>query len=257
MTNQNTTTSNQELLSWAVENIKEWNDDYTHLRSDKYTSAVFYTTGYWHVIPKNTWDNPSKDGWRGQWCGLAGKKFSTNTPQVITKEEWLEGVALLKHCGDGLVMGAPTSSSEAQQGHVHADLMSEYALVAKTNPEPWKEYQGKPDQWADWCPLFGHPNWDEKTQYRRKPTPPKTMDIGGIVVEAWPLEEMPPAGLSYWALIVEDNAKFDVDKFTNDQDSLDEAILCAGKAFATKEQAQAVADALNLVYNRAIGRGEG
>jgi hypothetical protein len=83
------------------------------------------------------------------------------------------------------------------------------------------------------------------------------MNIGGVIVEAWPLEEMPPAGLSYWALIVEDNAKFDADKFTNDLDSLDEAILYAGKAFSTKEQAQAVADALNLVYNRALGREEG
>jgi hypothetical protein len=251
------TNPNQELLSWAVESIKEWNHDYTHLRSDKSTSPVFYTTGYWHVIHRNIWDNPSKDGWRGQWCNLVGKKFSTDSPQVITKEEWLEGVALLKHYDDGLVMDAPTSSSEAQQGHVHAEIMAEYALVAKTNPEPWKEFEALNSEVKGWEELDTSPRWFEDAQYRRKPTPPKTMNIGGIVVEAWPLEEMPPAGLSYWALIVEDNAKFDVDKFTNDQDSLDEAILHAGKAFSTKEQAQAVADALNLVYNRAIGRGEG
>lgn len=234
---------NQELLSWAVENIKEWDDDYTHLRSDSADyNSLFYTRG-------TSWKHID-----AQWV-CAGeeyttdedlyRQFATNTPQVITKQEWLDGVA---------AKNAPTSSPEAQQGHVHAEIMAEYALVAKTNPEPWEEFESKHKRGGDWVTMYDHPYWDVDCDYRRKPTPPKTMDIGGVVVEAWPLEEMPPAGLSYWALIVEDNAKFDVDKFTNDQDSLDEAILYAGKAFSTKEQAQAVADALNLVYNRAIGK---
>ena len=180
----------------------------------------------------------------------------TPKPQVITKEEWSNGVLLWQ---DGIAAkNAPTSSSEPITGHVHAEIMAEYALVAKTNPEPWKEFEQYVEELGSWIPLVEHSHWfSTRIKYRRKPAPPKTMDIGGVVVEAWPLEEMPPAGLSYWALIVEDNAKFDVDKFTNDQDSLDEAILYAGKAFSTKEQAQAVADALNLVYNRALGREEG
>ncbi len=33
---------NTELLTWAVENIAEWNDDYTHLRSDS-TYSPFFT----------------------------------------------------------------------------------------------------------------------------------------------------------------------------------------------------------------------
>lgn len=58
MTNQNTTTSNQELLSWAVENIKEWNDDYTHLRSDSPGGLCtpYFTSGDgWRV--GDTWVN--------------------------------------------------------------------------------------------------------------------------------------------------------------------------------------------------------
>lgn len=252
MTNPNTTTSNQELLSWAVENIKEWDDDYTHLRSDDSRHSLFFSIGSFIKDEDGTWCYDSRNGDVWDVSVIYDKSFCTKPAQVITKQEWLEGVALLKHYDGGL-----TSASEAQQGHVHAELMAEYALVAKTNPEPWKEFE---ESWAvgEWAGCSEKDMiWHTACKYRRKPTPPKTMNIGGVIVEAWPLEKMPPAGLSYWALIVEDNAKFDVDKFINDQDSLDEAILHAGKAFSTKEQAQAVADALNLVYNRAIGRGEG
>lgn len=255
MTNQNTTTSNQELLSWAVENIKEWDEDYTHLRSDKSTNPVFYTTGYWHVIPRNIWDNPSKDGWRGQWCNLAGKLFSTATPQVITKEEWLEGVALLKHYDDGLVMDAPTSSPEPLQGHVHAEIMAEYALVAKTNPEPWKEFEVLNSEVKGWEELHTSPRWFADAQYRRKPTPPKTMNIGGIVVEAWPLDTAPKYKEEFYYVHLQD--KFVVEEL------LWSGYGCGfcsqlelGRSFSTKEQAQAVADALNLVYNRALGKPE-
>lgn len=227
MTNQNTTTSNQELLSWAVENIEEWDDDYTHLRSDISKEPFFTTKNYpWYIDPDDKqWKYNDLRGY-GRAYLEAGKEFSTDTPQVITKEEWTAAI---------IAKNASTTSSQAQQGHVHAELMAEYALVAKTNPEPWKEFEVLNSEVKGWEELDASPRWFPDAQYRRKPTPPKTMNIGGIVVEAWPLEEMPSAGLSYWALIVEDNAKFDADKFTNDQDSLDEAILYAGKAFSTKE----------------------
>jgi hypothetical protein len=246
MTNQNTNTSNQELLSWAVENIKEWDDDCTHLRSDKSTNPVFYTTGYWHVLPENIWDNPSEDGGRGQWYNLEGKKFSTDTPQVITREEWLNGVAS---------KDAPTSSSEAQEGHVHAELMAEYALVAKTNPEPWKEFESKHKRGEDWVTMYDYSYWDVDCDYRRKPTPPKTMNIGGVIVEAWPLDKLPTTKV-YWSVIVLDGIFRATACDINYVPGPHRNRLDTGKAFSTEEQAQAVADALNLVYNRALGKVE-
>lgn len=256
MTNQNTTTSNQELLSWAVENIKEWNDDYTHLRSDDSHHSLFFSYGDFIKDGDGTWCWDSRNGDVLDVSVIYDKSFCTKPAQVITKEEWLEGVALLKHYDDGLVMDAPTSSPEPQRGHVHADLMAEYALVAKTNPEPWKEFEVFNSAVKGWEELHTSPRWFADAQYRRKPTPPKTMNIGGIVVEAWPLDHMPPYGGSYWTLQLGLETEHCVApcEFTNNIDQFDQQALYAGKAFPTKEQAQAVADALNLVYNRALGR---
>lgn len=254
MTNQNTTTSNQELLSWAVENIKEWNGDYTHLRSDACVEPFFTDMCYcWYIHGNNTeWVFRMLEIDNDDFCSNriwldVGEEFSTDTPQVITKEEWLNGVAS---------KNAFVASQEAQQGHVHAELMAEYALVAKTNPEPWKEFEVFNSAVKGWEELHTSPRWFADAQYRRKPTPPKTMNIGGIVVEAWPLDHMPPYGGSYWTLQLGLETEHCVApcEFTNNIDQFDQQALYAGKAFPTKEQAQAVADALNLVYNRALGR---
>ena len=59
--------------------------------------------------------------------------------------------------------------------------MQEYAEVAKTNPEPWTEFQC--DSWPGdviYIDLKTHPMWDVKCSYRRKPKPPKK-----IKFEAW------------------------------------------------------------------------
>lgn len=43
MTDNEVINPNQELLDWAVENVKEWDDEYTHIRSDSSSLPVFYT----------------------------------------------------------------------------------------------------------------------------------------------------------------------------------------------------------------------
>lgn len=258
MTNQNTTTSNQELLSWAVENIKEWNDDYTHLRSDDSRHSLFFSYGDFIKDGDGTWCWDSRNGDVWDVSVIYDKSFCTKPAQVITKEEWLEGVALLKHYDDGLVMDAPTSSSEPLTGHVHAELMAEYALVAKTNPKPWKEFEFKDPGSVNWIGCSNgtmlFQNWRE---YRRKPTPLKTMNIGGIVVEAWPLEKAEIWG-NYFE-VLQHYGEFMVNKLQPwkwADGTFYDRVLKAGYIFATEEQAQAVADALNLVYNRALGKVE-
>lgn len=244
---------NTELLTWAVENIKEWNDDYTHFRSDCSVNP-FYTKecarSSW-VDAGVRWGTPELVT-----TGLFNEleaEFSTKTPQVITKQEWQH--AKLRNASNTVLEMRHSSPCKPQEGHIHALLMAEYAEVAKTNPEPWKEFEwfdGHSEDGA-WKVMNKNPLWSVTTLYRRKPSPPKTMTIGGIVVEAWPLEELQLDNIFFcinlWHGLYEVEefrhwnaaARTGVDKF-----------LRAGYIFSTKEQAQAVADALNKLYNDAL-----
>lgn len=84
---------NQELLDFCVENIAKWDDEYTHVRSDNnyFHAPIFYSTGDWVV-------GDGEDGWG---CGcdssfdeISWLDFSTNTPQVISKQEWVDAKEL-------------------------------------------------------------------------------------------------------------------------------------------------------------------
>lgn len=265
-------TGNDELLTWAVENITAWNDDYTHLRSDSNkVNSLFYTNGTSWRIRDNEWACPMGDDYtdNDDFC----TSFSTKTPQVITKQEWQDAklrnafntVLETRHsiskvdntAQDGFQSQgeALQGLNEVQVGHIHANLMAEYAEVAKTNPEPWKEFEYLCGYYKDgeevdiWEPCLADLCFRAEVKYRRKPTPPKTMNIGGIVVEAWPLgvgdscTRLHTVRLNcngYYVRSADANGK-----------SL-AILLSSGKAFSTKEQAQAVADALNKVYNDAL-----
>lgn len=77
------TNTNKELLDWAVENIGEWDDIYSHLRSDSISCR--YTEGLnWVINGDKRWVVVDYNG-----RFKIYSKFSTPTPQVITKEEWL------------------------------------------------------------------------------------------------------------------------------------------------------------------------
>ena len=230
---------NQELLTWAVENITEWNDDYTHLRSDSTLTPFFTKNGRygWHpgIYPR---DWVTNEIYPEKYFKNLDKEFSTKTLQVITKQEYIDAVNALK------------TSQEVQQGHIHAAIMAEYAEVAKTNPEPWKEFQVQWDKCGGWYEvelLY----FSAKHNYRRKPSPPKTMKIGGIVVEACPLKHYGHTGSGVWTILCE-SGKFGVYTFNHTVCKFDEDLLYAGYVFATQQEAQAVADALNNLYKKAV-----
>ena len=262
---------NTQLLTWAVENITEWNDDYTHLRSDSgEVNSLFYTNGTSWRIRGGEWACPMGDDYTDDddFC----TSFSTKTPQVITKQEWSNGVlpwqdAKLRNAFNTVLEMRHSSSCKPQQGlnevqvgHIHANLMAEYAEVAKTNPEPWKEFEYLCGYYKDgeevdvWEPCLADLCFRAEVKYRRKPSPPKTMTIGGIVVEAWPLESNSDlAQPYYWAVEIDDGGNFYAGEFKRAVFAeLFYNLLAKGKVFSTKEQAQAVADALNKVYNDAL-----
>lgn len=55
-----------------------------------------------------------------------------------------------------------------QVGHVHAELMMQFAEDAKTHAEPWKLWQTKTGEF-DWIDCQFSPMWDPSVEYRRKP----------------------------------------------------------------------------------------
>ena len=266
---------NTELLTWAVDNITTWNHDYTHLRSDCSVNP-FYTK----ECARSSWMAEY-----GRWgtsalvtTGLFHEleaEFSTKTPQVITKQEWetaklrnaFNTVLEMRHSSskaDNTAQDGSQSQGEAQQGlnevqvgHIHAKVMAEYAEVAKTNPEPWKEFEYLCGYYKDgeevdiWEPCLADLCFRAEVKYRRKPSPPKTMNIGGIVVEAWPLEKTPSCGGEFFFVALKEEPEFEVIPLYARGRNL-HSFLNSKRAFSTKEQAQAVADALNKVYNDAL-----
>ena len=65
-----------------------------------------------------------------------------------------------------------------KKGHVHAELMAQYAEDAKTSKTPWQlwEYLDKDDGWTT---FKGSPGWYATSEYRRKPT---THIVNGVEV---------------------------------------------------------------------------
>lgn len=62
-------------------------------------------------------------------------------------------------------------------GHIHAELMAQYAEDAKQYDKPWELWQyGDQDGWVD---CANHPSWHPDGIYRRKL---RTIKIGGIEV---------------------------------------------------------------------------
>lgn len=246
--------SNEDLLTWAVQNITTWNDAYTHLRSDL-CEYPCYSTGAWYKYKGMHWSDPT--GGDNGYLPLSSEKFSTKTLQVITKQEWMNAFhkTRLHTKPKATDTDADSSSCKPLQGHVHAKLMAEYAEVAKTNPEPWKEFEYLCGYYKDgeevdiWEPCLADLCFRAEVKYRRKPTPPKTMNIGGIVVEAWPLG----VGDSCTRLhTVRLNCNGYYVRSADAKGKSLAILLSSGKAFSTKEQAQAVADALNKLYNDAL-----
>ena len=121
-------------------------------------------------------------------------------------------------------------------GHVHAELMAEYAKDAAKSTEPWKGWEITDSfEPTYWISCTRNPGWDTEYNYRRKP---KTVTINGIIVNK---------GLT--------EAKYDDKVFMTALNSPDKYIalrfegklrsnLERGLLHSTKEDAIAMADAI-------------
>lgn len=65
------------------------------------------------------------------------------------------------------------------EGHIHAELMAQYAEDARTCAEPWEMWQFKCNVTGIWRQCREHPSWWFDSEYRRKP---KTKLVHGVEV---------------------------------------------------------------------------
>ena len=125
-------------------------------------------------------------------------------------------------------------------GHVHAELIMQYALDAKTNEKPWElwEYKDHVDgNWQDFNKL-NPPNWFDDIEYRRKP---KTISINGFDVPTAE-REAPQMNSEYFTVSIGVEDRFNRHIWCND--SYDRHWLKCGLIHLTKEAAIQHAKAL-------------
>lgn len=106
---------------------------------------------------------------------------------------WDKADTLYGPSADGVIVGFnnykdpnPTHSPQQvlemagmeKKGHIHAELMAQYAEDAKTLAKPWELWQFKGGS-GDWLRCQRHPHWANAAEYRRKP---KTHIVHGVEI---------------------------------------------------------------------------
>ena len=122
-------------------------------------------------------------------------------------------------------------------GHVHAELMMEYAKDALETDKPWErwEYFNAYDRWV---PLPATPTWYEDVAYRRKP---RTININGHEVPE-PVRGPLKDGEDYYFPDLFE-AEMSISTYWNGDNS-DYRLLKHGLIHITKDAAVAHAEAL-------------
>ena len=129
-------------------------------------------------------------------------------------------------------------------GHVHAELMAEYAKDAAKSTEPWKDWEMTDSfDTTSWISCTGHPGWISVLNYRRKP---KTVTINGIVVNKGLTEAKYDTPVYIPALHW--HVKYTAIRF----EETHQRSLERGLVHATKEDAIAMADALLAFSHEAV-----
>ncbi len=126
---------------------------------------------------------------------------------------------------------------EEPVGHPHADLMMQYAEDAKTDKEPWNNWEYSSDD-IHWNTIQHSPAWIECIKYRRKL---KFIIVNGVKVPA-PLRVAPRDGTEYWIPCLDHHPE----PFLWADDLSDQKYLRLGLIHLTKEAAQEHTDALLL-----------
>lgn len=129
------------------------------------------------------------------------------------------------------------------KAHPHAALMAQYAEDAKVKDRPWELWQY--NDIGTWDDLGCNPAWCTNTQYRRKPSKPKTIKIGEFDVPAPETERLVKGTVYYYpSLTTEANYASTRASTRWDNDDFDQRLLKRGLVHLTKEAAIAHTKAL-------------
>ena len=120
-----------------------------------------------------------------------------------------------------------------QQGHIHAELMAQYAEDAKTHSAPWKLWQYERGIGV-WCDLETHPKWHSEWVYRRKP---KTRVIHGVEIPD--LRATPKHGEDYY--LASPTSSILVSLQIYDGDTMDKLWIERGLAYQHNEEGKQAA----------------
>ena len=114
-------------------------------------------------------------------------------------------------------------------GHIHAAAMAEYAKDAAETNKPWERWEFCHMR-GEYSSLYGHPEWVEDNEYRRKP---KVILINGHEVPE-PCRTPLQAGTNYWIPGILISAT----QFRWQDDDIDTSYLESGFVHLTKEAAE-------------------
>ena len=130
-------------------------------------------------------------------------------------------------------------------GHVHAELMMQYAQDAMETSEPWKLWEVRHHD--VWCGLSVHPSWHAPFEYRRKPKMISVTLMNGEVV-SWPAPhrtELEYGDLYFYVAMegIRGVGEWDCDAW-------DRHLLANGYIHLTKQAAEQHAAALHKITNQ-------
>ena len=199
-----------KLIDTLVAADIEWDERYGFAAQDSNGEVwAFLTKPRLMRDPKSVWVASNADSF-----ALAADLAGDWNTAVITREEYLAAREAAK-----------------PKGHPHAAPMAEYAEVARTNPEPWREFECKNECTGLWHTLTTNPSWVTRIEYRRKP---RTIRIGKYDVPE-PVREPLENGKYYFAVSWDKNGACEL-RWSGD--SVDTRLLKQGRIHLTKEAAE-------------------
>lgn len=124
------------------------------------------------------------------------------------------------------------------RGHIHAELMAQYAEDARETKKPWERWEFYEEADKAWFTVDGSPLWHTEIQYRRKP---RTITINGREVPE-PMRSEPAIESQYFMPQLTTEIKYGFAYWRAGNSEI--RWLSKGLCHSTKEAAIAHAEAL-------------
>lgn len=156
--------------------------------------------------------------------------------------EWNESYGKCAAYAENLILVEQPKTA----GHVHAELMKQYAEDATKSESPWENWQVLAPGFDKWYNLKHDPEWFKTCQYRRKPKQ-KFIEFNGKKFEIF--AEKPRKGTEYFSVNMYSNT---VDKYVWDSDHIDNKMFVENKCLKDEMTAKDFAEELKKIFNNVV-----